>query len=58
MEFGEQKLKKKPLPIVGDGNQKRDFTHVYDIVDGLIKIAFQKLIIMMHGNLELELIIV
>jgi UDP-glucose 4-epimerase len=29
-----------PLPIVGDGNQRRDFTHVIDIVDGLIKIAF------------------
>jgi len=29
----------KPLTIVGDGNQKRDFTHVIDIVDGLIKIA-------------------
>ena len=26
--------------IVGDGNQRRDFTHVDDIVDGLIKIAF------------------
>ncbi len=22
------KVKKNPLPIVGDGNQKRDFTHV------------------------------
>jgi len=32
-------IKKKPLPIVGDGNQKRDFTHVLDIVDGLLKIA-------------------
>ena len=32
-------LKGEPLPIVGDGNQKRDFIHVYDIVDGLIKIA-------------------
>ena len=31
--------KKLPLPIVGDGNQKRDFTHVLDIVDGLLKIA-------------------
>jgi UDP-glucose 4-epimerase len=31
--------KKKPLPIVGDGYQKRDFTHVLDIVDGLLKIA-------------------
>lgn len=34
------KIKKnEPLPIVGDGNQRRDFTHVHDIVDGLIKIA-------------------
>ena len=31
--------KKKLLPIVGDGYQKRDFTHVLDIVDGLLKIA-------------------
>tara|TARA_B100000579_G_scaffold203589_1_gene166441 strand:+ start:346 stop:1200 length:855 start_codon:yes stop_codon:yes gene_type:complete len=31
--------KGEPLPIVGDGNQRRDFTHVFDIVDGLIKIA-------------------
>lgn len=32
--------KGKPLTIVGDGNQRRDFTHIIDIVDGLIKIAF------------------
>lgn len=31
-----------PLTIVGDGNQRRDFTHIIDIVDGLIKIAFSK----------------
>ena len=31
--------KGEPLPIVGDGNQRRDFTHVFDIVNGLIKIA-------------------
>ena len=31
--------KSLPLPIVGDGNQKRDFTHVFDIVDGLLKIS-------------------
>jgi len=37
----QTKVKKGlPLPIVGDGNQRRDFTHVLDIVDGLIKIAF------------------
>ena len=38
------KAKKKiPLPIVGDGKQKRDFTHVLDIVDGLLKISNSKL---------------
>ena len=36
-------LNGEPLPIVGDGNQKRDFVHVFDIVDGLIKIGFSKL---------------
>ena len=36
-------LKGEPLPIVGDGNQKRDFVHVYDIVDGLVKIALSEL---------------
>ncbi len=30
----------EPLPIVGDGDQKRDFIHVFDIVEGLVKIAF------------------
>ena len=33
-------IKGEPLPIVGDGLQRRDFTHVNDIVDGLIKIGF------------------
>lgn len=33
-------MKGDPLPIVGDGMQRRDFTHVNDIVDGLIKIGF------------------
>ncbi len=31
--------KSRTLKIVGDGEQRRDFTHVDDIVDGLIKIA-------------------
>ncbi|OUW34658.1 MAG: hypothetical protein CBD39_02840 [Flavobacteriaceae bacterium TMED179] len=32
----------KPLTIIGDGKQRRDFTHVDDIVEGLIKIGFCK----------------
>lgn len=31
-----------PISIVGDGNQKRDFTHIKDIVDGLVKINKKK----------------
>ena len=30
------------LPIVGDGEQRRDFTHVVDIVDGIIRISNSK----------------
>tara|TARA_B100000989_G_scaffold298527_1_gene288278 strand:+ start:5317 stop:6162 length:846 start_codon:yes stop_codon:yes gene_type:complete len=30
------------LTIVGDGEQKRDFTHVHDIVDALLKIGINK----------------
>ena len=29
----------EPITIVGDGNQRRDFTHVYDIVDGLYRVG-------------------
>lgn len=36
-------IKGEPLPIVGDGEQRRDFIHVYDIVEGLKKIAFSNL---------------
>ena len=32
-------LTRQKLPIVGDGEQRRDFTHVDDIVDGLIRIS-------------------
>lgn len=28
-----------PITIVGDGEQRRDFTHIFDIVDGLYKIG-------------------
>lgn len=30
-----------PLTIVGDGEQRRDFTHVEDIVEGLYRIGFK-----------------
>jgi UDP-glucose 4-epimerase len=36
-------LKGEPLPIVGNGEQKRDFIHVDDIVDGLIKISLSSI---------------
>lgn len=36
-------LKKEPFVIYGDGSKKRDFTHVDDVVDGLIKILEQKM---------------
>jgi len=40
--FLAQKLANKPLTIVGNGNQTRDFIHVYDLVDGLLKAAKSK----------------
>ncbi len=40
--FLAQKLNKQPLTIVGDGNQTRDFIHVYDLVEAIIKIADHK----------------
>jgi UDP-glucose 4-epimerase len=35
-----QCITQKAITIVGDGKQRRDFTHIDDIVDGLIKIGF------------------
>ena len=35
--FERQKTNNEALTITGDGEQRRDFTHVDDIVDGLIK---------------------
>lgn len=37
--FAKQRLDKKPLTVRGDGEQRRDFTHVVDIVDGLYKVG-------------------
>ena len=39
LEFLAQKLSNKPLTIVGDGNQTRDFIHVYDLVEAILKVA-------------------
>ena len=40
--FIEQTRNKKPLTIVNDGEQRRDFTHVDDIVDALVRIQKQQ----------------
>jgi len=37
--FETQYKNNKPLTITGNGKQRRDFTHVDDIVDGLIKVG-------------------
>ena len=41
--FKFQKQNNLPLTVCGDGEQKRDFIHVYDIVEGLQKIALSNL---------------
>ncbi len=41
-KFEQLKREGKPLTVVGDGEQKRDFTHVYDICEGLIKLSERK----------------
>ena len=38
-KFSRQHEKGEAITIVGNGEQSRDFTHVSDIVDGLIKIS-------------------
>ena len=40
--FLAQKLANKPLTIVGDGNQTRDFIHVKDLANGIIRAALSK----------------
>ena len=37
--FEEQKQKNSPLTVTGDGEQRRDFTHVSDIVRGLYSLS-------------------
>ena len=38
-KFIRQYKNNDPLTIVGDGTQRRDFTHIQDIVTGLVKVA-------------------
>lgn len=40
--FERQSLNAESLTITGDGEQRRDFTHVYDICDGLICLSKDK----------------
>ena len=47
--FQKQYREGKPLTIVGDGEQRRDFTHIDDIVDGLIRINRA-----MHGEVDMR----
>jgi UDP-glucose 4-epimerase len=37
--FEQKMLKGEPMTIIGDGEQRRDFTHVSDIVSGLIALG-------------------
>ena len=37
--FEEQLSNNLPITVVGDGSQTRIFTHIDDIVNGLIKVA-------------------
>lgn len=41
--FLKQRLEQKPLTIVGNGEQKRDFVYVSDVVEAFIKCAEAKL---------------
>lgn len=41
--FFKQKLKNKPLTVVGDGNQSRDFVHVSDVATAFLAAAETKI---------------
>ena len=40
--FMRQKIANKNFTVVGDGKQKRDFIHVKDVCDAIIKATFSK----------------
>ena len=43
-KFLSQKISKKPLTIVGDGRQTRDFIYVEDLIDAFLKASKSKLV--------------
>ena len=47
--FEKQYREGKPLTVTGDGQQRSDFTHIEDIVDGLIKCMEA-----MHGAVDMR----
>jgi UDP-glucose 4-epimerase len=49
--FLKQYLNNEPLTIVGDGEQRRDFTNVLDVVDANVKAAFTDMEINSFGEL-------
>lgn len=40
--FINQSLEEKPLTVYGDGSQTRSFCYVTDMVDGILKVMFEK----------------
>ena len=54
--FQEQYINGKSLTITGDGEQRRDFTHVDDIVEGLIQVnnAMNGMVDMVYHGAEWE----
>ena len=46
--FLAQKLANKPLTVIGNGNQTRDFIHVSDLVKAIIKAALSKKLSLIH----------
>ena len=40
--FLKQKLENKPLTVIGNGHQKRDFIHVKDVCKYLSNLYLQK----------------
>ena len=55
--FENQYLNNEPLTVVSPGNQKRDFTHVYDIVEGFIEAGFNKRNTTRYGTFNLLFLI-